>query len=175
MVEQLGMCGLLAHDAEVIRSRDEACAHEFEPDAVRHDAGGEWIVFGGDPVGEIEAAAALRDVQRLSFRAKDLDEAARDDFAGLFHLTADEDGAVEGLRTVEHAHGECFGRAVFVEEVKIGLHAIGAVKGAADAEKRLRVSSIAALAGAAGLIAQAVRGGEGVIVARLELRDLGGA
>ena len=55
VVEQFGMGGRGAFDAEVFDGGDEAVAEEFGPPAVDGDAGGEGVFFGNEPLGEAEA------------------------------------------------------------------------------------------------------------------------
>ena len=59
VVEEFGVGGLEAHAAEVAWRLHEAGAEVALPDAVDHDAGGEWVLCVGDPVGEGAAAVLL--------------------------------------------------------------------------------------------------------------------
>ena len=58
-VEQFGVAGFLALQAEVLDAFDEAGAEEGLPVAVDGDAGGQRVVAGDEPVGEVEAIGAL--------------------------------------------------------------------------------------------------------------------
>ena len=55
--------------AEIARRAHEARAEMMQPDAIDHDAGGEWIVFAGDGIGQVQSSAAMG--ERLPFFARE--------------------------------------------------------------------------------------------------------
>ena len=77
-VEQFGMRGRGAHEAEVVRGGDEALAEVLLPDAVHDHAGGERVIGARDPLCKAEATIGKR---RLRFgenhRHRRLDEIAK--------------------------------------------------------------------------------------------------
>src|SRR5207249_11106022 len=56
-IEQLGVSGQRAHLAEIVGGGDDPAAKVPGPDAIDHDAGGEWIVRPSEPEGQGLAAA----------------------------------------------------------------------------------------------------------------------
>ena len=102
---------------------DDATAHQLQPDAIGHHAGGERVVLRRDPKGEVESPAACGICSRARLGAKHLDEPARHDVAGLFEVATDEDGLLIGITAVEHAHRQSF-RCHRHKEIEIGLHAV---------------------------------------------------
>ena len=58
VVEQLGVRRQLADVAEVVDRAHQAGAEQVVPDAVDHHPGGERVVGAGDPLGQLEPAAA---------------------------------------------------------------------------------------------------------------------
>ena len=103
MVEQRGIRRLLPAHAEVVGRRHDAVAEEMQPHAVRPHACGERVVLVGDPLRELESAAALGDRRLIALRDK-LDESAVHDVAGLVELAAVEDARVEHLPAIGGAH-----------------------------------------------------------------------
>src|SRR5262249_25848810 len=59
VVEQFGMCGRLAARTEIVGGRADALPEVHLPDAIDDHTRGRWIVARRDPLGELEASAAL--------------------------------------------------------------------------------------------------------------------
>src|SRR5581483_9724178 len=95
-VEQLGVRGRLAAGAEIVGRGDDAASEMPLPDAIDHHARGQRILLVGDPLRELEAAAALL-VGRKLLAAEDREEAAGDRRAERLRLAANHDAGVGGL------------------------------------------------------------------------------
>jgi hypothetical protein len=92
-VEQLGMRGSLATQAEVARAGHESFAKMPLPDAVHDDSGGERIFRIGDPLREFEPAAAFLRLHRQKLAAKDVGKLARHLGTGMIRLASSFAGA----------------------------------------------------------------------------------
>src|SRR5262245_15644558 len=68
-IQQLGMARRLRAQAKITWRSDQSRAEVAEPDAIDHDARGQWIFGRGDGSGEFEASTAF--LKRLSFCARD--------------------------------------------------------------------------------------------------------
>ena len=51
MIEQRLIAGQVAGGAEIIDRLHQALSNQPRPNPIDHDARGQWIAFGGDPVG----------------------------------------------------------------------------------------------------------------------------
>ena len=58
-VEQFGMRGKTTLEAEVVLGLDDPAAEELLPFAVDRDARGERVLFGDEPLREVEARESL--------------------------------------------------------------------------------------------------------------------
>ena len=102
----------MALETEVFGSGDEAGAEEGGPDAIDGDAGGEWVVRVGEPLGETEpvGCGVVRE------RKENGRDAGLDGIAGLAEVAAVEDGS-GAARAFGFAHdhdlGEGDGEVVF--------------------------------------------------------------
>ena len=116
------MARRLAGGAEVVGRGHEPAAEQVQPDPVDHHAGGQRVRGRGEPVRQLEAAAARCDRSR-TIVAEHADEPAGDDLAGLVELAADVERAVDGLVALADAHREGAGRtAGAVDEQAMAEH-----------------------------------------------------
>ena len=96
VVEEFGVGWDGSGAAEVVGIAGEALAEVPGPDAVDDDAGGEGISFGGDPVGEGEAALAFVAGEfggcHLAERFRGAESSGGDGVADGVDISAGEDG-----------------------------------------------------------------------------------
>ena len=110
-IEEFGMGGQIAAEAEVAGGGDEAGAEVVHPDAVDEDAGGERVVGVDEGLGEFEAAGAVG--KGLLVAAAEAGEGAgRGECAGVVGVAAEED--VGGFRGRQVFDGHGAGRGAVV-------------------------------------------------------------
>ena len=131
MIQELGVRGLIAETAQVVDGADETPAEDMMPESVRHHAGGQWVVRGGDLLGELEASAALG---HEGLGVEDFQIAPRDDGRRLLVFAANEERHVEPFG-LEEAGGAArdgdfgFQLAVFGGEGgELGRYGLGGVE-----------------------------------------------
>ena len=125
-VEQGGVGGAVAEDAEVFGAGDEAATEVPAPEAVDGDAGGEGVLAGGKPAGEVEAAALFgREDGLCEGGAHDGGEAAGDGWAEGEVAAADVDGHGGGDGAVGDAHEGGGIRGEVLQGHEFGFHLLG--------------------------------------------------
>jgi hypothetical protein len=93
-VEQFGVAGPFAQDAEVAASGHQPAAEVVLPDTVDHDPRGQRVVARGDRTGELEPAAAAR--KRCLITPKDRQEMPGDLGTRRAGIAADQERHVLG-------------------------------------------------------------------------------
>jgi hypothetical protein len=104
VVEQQRVGGKIASGTEVIDRAHQALAEQVHPDAVDDDAGGERVLRMGDPLGKLEATALVGGDAGSVRDFGGLNEATGDGGAEIADVAANMNGAIGGLRVIEHAH-----------------------------------------------------------------------
>ena len=99
-VEEFGVEGDFGLDAEVLGAFEKADAEEFLPESVDGDAGGEGVVGGDEPAGEVESAGWLVSLERR----KKSGRVGGDFFAGLLVGADGEDVGFAALFLIGHDH-----------------------------------------------------------------------
>ena len=107
------MAGRAALLAEVARSADEAAAEMVLPDAIHHDAGGEWIARVDDGLRELQSATAFRE---WLLRTEEAQKLAWDSIAFGEWIAAIEDAWGAGQRTIDQNRRVRRCSAVFDQE-----------------------------------------------------------
>ena len=110
---------LLSKSAKVVHRRDQSRSEEVIPDAIRHNAGGEWV-FGADQIiGKLQSATICRVVRSLIDR---LEESPGFWLSGLFMVAPLEYRLVKTSRFPDSGNADRVGEsgfclAVFVDEL----------------------------------------------------------
>src|SRR6187402_88173 len=94
MIEQFGMAGLLASDAEIIDTANQSFAKQIHPYTVRQHAGGQGVLRAGHPLRELETAALFRWNLRRRAAEGGLQVAARHLVAQVAQIAPDMDRTV---------------------------------------------------------------------------------
>ena len=119
-IQQLGMAGPVALLAEIVHRAHQAFPEVVFPDAIDHYPSRQRIPRVDQPVGQLQAAASLRN-GGLILPGQDLQEAARNLPAQVLVIPSQVDAHIAWIPVLA-AHGESGGRHPVVQNLALTLH-----------------------------------------------------